>query len=956
VFTADGKRLLVGSFEPKVWTISDSSLVCKFKKDANSYASWSAFSASSNLAVSSDMMELARPSATLWDTRTGRSVQQFHGDSAWVYFAQFTPDGRGLLLDDVRVGRAEIWDLASGRVSTRFAGHQGRIRAAAFSPRGDRLLTGSFDRTAKLWDIATGKEFLTLIGHADTVSAVAFSAEGERLLTGSWDASIRVWDSATGQQLHRLGDWVDDDHPPKRVGMPNLSPDLKLDSGDIMNRVGSAVFSADGMRVLSSTWDPSKSARIWEVQTGKELVAFKGHCDTVVSAVFSPDERQVLTSSGDGTARIWDVGSVREIRRFVGHRGGLPSARFSPDGTQVLTCGVDGTARLWRTESGEPIRTYSGHVHTVNSALFSPDGCRIVTAGSDGGIRLWETQTGVELCRLIRFQDGGWILATPDGRFDTDNLDEIPRVQWVIPDDPFRPLPPEIFVRDFYEPRLLPRVLLGEGLRPLRQLAELNRVQPAVRVVGVEAGGPPEAALVTVEVAAAEGRFGREDEGRLQRTAVYDLRLFRDRQLVGRWPEPADDAEPEPDPTRPEQMAAWRDANRVPLVGGKATRTFTVRLPHRPGSRVEFTAYAFNEDRVKSTTAPAAYEVPKGVPAAKPRAYLVAFGAAGFSDPDWDLSFAAADARLAAGELGRALEAAKQYEVVPVVLATDRGAAGRPPRRGEAAATAAHLKAVLDRLAGRPVDPARAGVIAGLERLQPATPDDLVLLFASSHGYTDHRGAYYMFPQDLGKPRGLGRRVVTPDLLEACVSSGELSAWLRKVDAGQLALIVDCCHAAATVEQPGFKPGPMGSRGLGQLAYDKGMRVLAASAADDVALEALVEGEGHGLLTHALVREGLLEKKAAGAGGGLTLGGLLKYAEGRVPGLYAEVVAAEAGKGALPGGARVLAARGAELEPLGDAGAPEGSSLRKKGAFQTPAFFDYARGRDAALDKRRGER
>jgi len=82
----------------------------------------------------------------------------------------------------------------------------------------------------------------------------------------------------------------------------------------------------------------------------------------------------------------------------------------------------------------------------------------------------------------------------------------------------------------------------------------------------------------------------------------------------------------------------------------------------------------------------------------------------------------------------------------------------------------------------------------------------------------------------------------------------------------------------------------MGSRGLGQLAYDKAMRVQATSQADDVALEAQVKGEGHGLLTYALVREGLLGRKAAGAGGGLTLGGLLKYAEGRVPTLYAEVL------------------------------------------------------------------
>jgi hypothetical protein len=144
------------------------------------------------------------------------------------------------------------------------------------------------------------------------------------------------------------------------------------------------------------------------------------------------------------------------------------------------------------------------------------------------------------------------------------------------------------------------------------------------------------------------------------------------------------------------------------------------------------------------------------------------------------------------------------------------------------------------------------------------------------------------------------------------------------------------------VEQPGFKPGPMGSKGLGQLAYDKGMRVLAASQADDVALESAQVKQG--LLTYALVRDGL-EKGRAAQGGRLTLGQLLKYAEGRVPTLYQEVLQGEVkgGDGRL-GGVRVLVARGGEIVPLGDAGLPADSTLRKPRTFQTPALFDYARG------------
>ena len=42
-----------------------------------------------------------------------------------------------------------------------------------------------------------------------------------------------------------------------------------------------------------------------------------------------------------------------------------------------------------------------------------------------------------------------------------------------------------------------------------------------------------------------------------------------------------------------------------------------------------------------------------------------------------------------------------------------------------------------------------------------------------------------------------------------------------------MVMIIDACHSAGSVEHEGFKPGPMGSRGLGQLAYNKRMRILA---------------------------------------------------------------------------------------------------------------------------------
>jgi hypothetical protein len=121
------------------------------------------------------------------------------------------------------------------------------------------------------------------------------------------------------------------------------------------------------------------------------------------------------------------------------------------------------------------------------------------------------------------------------------------------------------------------------------------------------------------------------------------------------------------------------------------------------------------------------------------------------------------------------------------------------------------------------------------------------------------------------------------------LSSDELSGWLREVDAGEMVMVVDSCHSAATVEAEGFKPGPMGSRGLGQLAYDKGMRILAASKSTQSAIE---RGGGidEGLLSYALVHEGLELGLAdfRPKDGKILVSEWLEYGAQEVPQLYAE--------------------------------------------------------------------
>ncbi len=53
-----------------------------------------------------------------------------------------------------------------------------------------------------LWSRINARQ--TLAGHDYLVWSAAFSADGKRILTGSWDKTAKVWDAATGQELLTL--------------------------------------------------------------------------------------------------------------------------------------------------------------------------------------------------------------------------------------------------------------------------------------------------------------------------------------------------------------------------------------------------------------------------------------------------------------------------------------------------------------------------------------------------------------------------------------------------------------------------------------------------------------------------------------------------------------------------------------------------------------------------------
>ena len=768
----------------------------------------------------------------------------------------------------------------------------------------------SVDRAIRLWKVGTGEEFMRLEG--DEIVSLSISPGAKLVATGSDDGVARLWNPSTNKEERQL----------------KIAP-----TGDVFVK-----FSLDGKYLLTAGVAEDYPVQLWDVRTGIEFQRYRGHRQGVSSAGFSADGKYIITSSNDETARLWDLSTGVELYRFsVEHQqkvrvyekggssevvgdtysNGATFVEFSPDSRRVMVGYEDGSLYILDIGTKSIYRSLSGHSGPIIAGKFSPGGIYAISGSTDGTTRIWELDTGNELCRLIPFQDGNWITVAPDGRFDSTDLEDASRLDWVLPEDPMTVIPLEIFIRDYYEPRLLSRLLERENISPIRSLSELNRVQPIVRIVGVTRQSKTDTATITIEVAGAKSERQRGKDGYLRESGVYDLRLFRDGQIVRQYA----DGQPQTlssSATNQEKLMAWRKENEIKLdAGGKRTLQFTdIKLPQSAGKHeVQFTAYAFNEDRVKSETAkndsPFVYEVvPEKV--RKGRAYLISLGVNAYENSAFDLRYSVNDARAIQQTLFDRLSKTGAYEqIVQVPLisdyevhlaskimasheATNEDVAAGQKIVTSKSATKSNLKAVLDVLAGRRKAAELPGTVPNAEalrkQLQQAQPEDLVLISFSSHGYADASGSFFFVLQDTGPDTG---EKISEALLQKLspnfLSSEELSQWLRDVDGGEMLMIVDACHSAAAVAGGEFKPGPMGSRGLGQLSYDKGMRILTATQAADVAY-----GSGElkqGLLTYVLVKDGIEAGKAdfKPVDHKITISEWLEYGEGGVPKLLEEI-------------------------------------------------------------------
>ncbi|MEP6922325.1 MAG: caspase family protein [bacterium] len=780
----------------------------------------------------------------LWDAATGQLLRELSmNGAASTRVINFNHDGSLIATVGAGAKAIRIIDTATGHeirtLRTGTTDDASRAEQAAFIKTIDPKTMAALQKR----DITTPDQIIEAVEALGTISseklqaggAVSFSPDGRFLISNQMllkNLVTEVWDTAAGTLVRGKPDASVRDR-----GKPFFSPDGRFraaayfpmkdfydpSAGDLLNPFTNGYKDVYKQKI--DLYDGQSDKRLREMDGGKApdmgivpAAGFSFDSKLIAMTGFEKKERSVL---------IYETETGRKLNGFQINddekSGPVTTLCLSAD-ARLLAAGYATKIDIFEVASGRTVLTLS-HAGRIVSLTFSPDGHFLVALGENNDKDVWDAASGEKLATLVNlggaFNSRGndWLVVTPDGLFDGSPA-AWKQILWQFGGNTFDVTPAETFFNEFYYPGLLAEVMAGKKPRAPKNISQLDRRQPELKLITPNAPGSGVSTSernLTVKIEVTEKAA---DKNYAAGSGARDVRLFRNDSLVKVW--------------------------RGDVLKGQSAITLEARIAVVAGEN-RLAAYAFNRDNVKSKDAILSL-TGAGSLKRPGTAYVLTIGVNAYSNPEYNLKFAVADAAAFGDEVRQEQQQIANYEHLEVISLLDEQA------------TKANVLRALDRLAGSQ-EPLPADAPATLQKLKATQPEDAVFIYFAGHG-TAQGQRFYLLPHDLGYT-GERTRLDAAGLqiiLEHGISDEELEKAVEGIDADKILMVIDACNSGQALEAAERRRGPMNSQGLAQLAYEKGMYILTAAQSYQAAQE--VSQLGHGLLTYALVEEGLKQAAA----------------------------------------------------------------------------------------------